>query len=115
MHGIYPIFHDGDYSVPDRPHENFKEYFIVSADFVNQVLVYLDELWLANNSPTFYELESHFGGKDKRSALLGICRYLYLDGRFDDKLWDALLTQMKHPTEARFITSDIDEADLYIL
>ncbi len=53
--------------------------------------------------------------QDKRSALLGICRYLYLDGRFDDKLWDALLTQMKHPTESRFITSDIDEADLYIL
>ncbi|MUK39681.1 hypothetical protein GNP82_19290 [Aliivibrio fischeri] len=115
IHGLYPVFQDGDHSVPDRPHENFSEYFNISAQFTMEVIKYLDELWLEDKSPTFYELEDRFGGKSNRCELINICRYSYLDGRFDERLWNALLTKMKHPSEAFSITSDFNENDLYIL
>ncbi|CAK2945262.1 Dnd system-associated protein 4 [Vibrio crassostreae] len=115
MHGVYPVFQDGDNSVPDRPHESFSEHFVVSAEFTMEVIKYLDDLWLEDNSPTFYELEDRFGGKSNRCELLNICRYAYLDGRFDERLWDALLTKMKHPSEARSLNADFNEDDLYII
>ncbi|ODS04589.1 hypothetical protein [Vibrio scophthalmi] len=115
MKGLYPFFHDGDYSVPDYPHENFTEQFNVSAEFGMEVIRYLNELWLHDKSPTFYELEDRFGGKDSRSELLHICHYAYLDGRFDERLWDALLTKMEHPSEASLIISEFNGNDLYIL
>ncbi len=115
MHGVYPVFQDGDYSVPDRPHENFAEHFVVSAEFTMEVINYLDDLWTKDNSPTFYELEDQFGGKSNRCKLLSICRYAYLDGGFDERLWNALLTKMKHPSEAGSLTADFNDDDLYIL
>ncbi|HGS5690458.1 hypothetical protein QGM67_19705 [Vibrio cholerae] len=115
IHGIYPVFHDGDRSVPDRPHENFAEHFVVSKNFTMEVIKHLDDLWLQGNSPTFYELEDRFGGKNNRCELLNICRYAYLDGRFDKQLWDTLLTKMKHPSEASFLTTEFNDSDLYIL
>lgn len=115
MKGLYPFLHDGDYSVPDYPHENFSEHFKVSNEFATEVINYLDDRWLNNNSPTFYELEDQFGGKSSRAELLHICRYAYLDGAFDERLWDALLTKMKHPSEASLITSEFNENSLYIL
>jgi hypothetical protein len=113
--GLYPFFHDGDYSVPDYPHENFKELFKVGEEFAMQVINYMDQLWLDNNPPTFYELEREFGGKSRRCELIHICRYAFLNGGFDDELWDALLTKMQHPSEAQGITRDFCDRDFSIL
>lgn len=114
LNGLYPFFHDGDHSVPDRPHENFGDYFLVSAEFGLKVIKYLDKLWMAGNSPTFYELEDAFGGRDVRSELLSVCRYCYLDNRFNDDLWNALLTPMECPSEAGWITDKLAENELYL-
>ncbi|MGH1428727.1 MAG: hypothetical protein ACRBEE_12360 [Arenicella sp.] len=112
--GMYPYYHDEDSSVPQKPHENFKEFFIISGDFVKQVVEFLDEKWLKNNSPTFYELEDKFGGKNNRSKLITICRYCYMKRMFDDKLWKALITPMKFPSEAGNLTSSLDENELWL-
>lgn len=110
--GLYPYFDDTDYSIPSLPHELFKEQFLVKQDKVEKVINYLDDKWLINNSPTFYELEDAFGGKSYRCQLLHICRYAYLNGSFDDTLWDALLTPMQHPTEAKSITRNYCRDDI---
>ncbi|EID4334154.1 TPA: hypothetical protein ACMDO2_004476 [Vibrio parahaemolyticus] len=114
IEGVYPIFHDGDYSVPDKPHENFTSHFITSKSFAWDVIKHLDELWLSDKCPTFYELEDSFGGREVRSELIAICRYAYLDGKFDNKLWSALLAKMSHPSEAGFITDSFQDNELYI-
>lgn len=114
-HGVYPLFQDGDSSVPDRPHTNFAEQFTVSADLVDQVTKFLDEKWQEGAVPTFYQLESMFGGKSNRSALMSICRYAYLSDLFDDTAWNALLTPTEHPTEARSIIKVFDDSEIHIL
>lgn len=43
MTGLYPFLHDGDYSVPDYPHENFSNHFKVSSEFATEVINYLDD------------------------------------------------------------------------
>lgn len=100
--GMYPVLHDGDSSVPDMPHENFEEYFIISREFINKVSTYLDGLWMKKESPSFYDLEDEFGGRDNRLALIDICRYHYFFGNFNDELWDAL--RANSPAEAIGIT-----------
>ena len=112
--GLYPVNHDSDYSVPDRPHENFRDYFLVTDDFANDVIKYLDDRWLDKKCPTFYELEDHYGGRDKRSDLVKVCRYCYLGGAFDKVLWDALRTPTEHPAEATGINREFSDSDLYV-
>ena len=113
--GVYPVSHDGDDSVPQRPHQSYEKYFIVSKNFATEVLDYLDDCWMSGNSPTFYELEDKFGGRCVRSKLIHICRYAYLEGAFDDRLWNALLKPMQYPTEAGSIASEFKDSELYIL
>lgn len=104
--GMYPVSHDGDSSVPDMPHENFEKYFITKREFVDEVTSYLDDLWMKHESPGFYDLEAKFGGKSNRSKLLNICRYHYLQGLFDDVLWDAL--RANSPSEGSGIVRDYE-------
>jgi len=92
--GVYPIGHDTDDSVPWLPHQSFED---VSKDYIEKVSIYLDDLWIASNSPTFDDMELHFGGKAERVKLTSVCRYFYLCGDFNNKLWDALLTPNCHP------------------
>lgn len=97
---IYPTFHDYDESVPDMAHENFGEQFLVSKAFVDEVIRALDEDHGKGRSPTFYELETKFGGKGDRMSLIKICRYSYLFGAFSNDLWESLLKPTEHPAEA---------------
>ncbi|BAX51942.1 hypothetical protein PDPUS_1_00567 [Photobacterium damselae subsp. piscicida] len=112
--GVYPLMQSGDDSVPDLPHEPLKDFFITDEDTVSKVISYLDDRWLNDNSPTFYELETAFGGKSFRVPLLHICKYAYLQGMFDDKLWDALLTKMEHPSEAQSIKRSFNRDEIYL-
>lgn len=112
--GVYPTAEDGDYSIPDRPHEPFADYFITSRGQVDEVLDYLDKRWMENDSPSFYEMENHFDGHCERGALKHICRYAYLENMFDDKLWTALLAPGKHPG-VQTIIKEYSQNDLYLL
>lgn len=120
--GVYPFLNDTDGSVPVMPHESFEEFFITSQEKGEFLLKRLDDAWRANEELTFYKLEDelnvrsvHNGGWD-RSDLLHLCRYFYLDNRFDDSLWKNICKNMECPTEAHFITDDFDRSkDIYFM
>ena len=109
--GVHPALHASDYSTADRIHEFFSEHFLISKEFVDEVLIYMDDLSLKGKPPTFYELEESFGGRCERTSLVKICRYIYLNNTFDKSTFDALLEEGKHPSEAANIASrfTIDE------
>ncbi len=111
---VYPFLHDGDRSITSYPHETYPDQFHVSAEFGKAVHKYLGERWRSGNSPTFYELEDKFGGRDRRSALINICQYLFLKDEFNVDLWEALLTPEHHPSEAISITDPLAYEDFYI-
>ncbi|MFU1636477.1 hypothetical protein [Aeromonas veronii] len=111
--GVYPFNDDTDGSVARRPHEHYAEYFRVSQEKVDELSEYLDDCWVKKAVPTFDELERHFGvvyerTEWKRSELLKICRYLFLDGSWEQSFWDTLLTPTKYPSEAGSIIRDFD-------
>ncbi|MCE2596606.1 hypothetical protein K6Y31_17600 [Motilimonas cestriensis] len=110
---VYPLFHDGDGSVPIKPHEHYQEQFLISIDKVDELSKYLDQCWQDNNVPTFYALEKKYGvtkgGSDwTRAALIHICRYMKLDDAFDDEFWAALLALGQYPSEAASINRKFD-------
>ncbi|TKB46507.1 hypothetical protein FCL40_17685 [Ferrimonas sediminicola] len=116
---VYPFFQDGDGITPSMPQEHYSEQFMVSRDKVDDLSKYLDQCWLDRNVPTFYELERKYevnrGCSDwKRMDLVHICRYMKLDGSFDDEFWAALLTPGQHPSEAASIIRKFDRKhDIY--
>lgn len=114
---IYPWFHDGA-----SWHKPFKGDFEISHDMMRELMVYLDEKWLAGTAiPTFYELESTFGVRDRdghwdRGSLIGACRYAYLSNRFDQKLWRRLLEPTEYPIEASGIADPFDrKQSIYLM
>lgn len=118
--GVYPFFEDTDGSVQRRPHEHYAEHFSISEQKVDELTKYLDDCFLNDDVPTFYELEDHFnvrhgGTKWDRSDLINICRYCYLQGHsWNEAFWTKLLTPMQHPSEASSIVRKLDrEADIY--
>jgi|GEM_PF-483177 len=116
---LYPAMSDTDGSVPKQPHEHFKEEFLISYEQVMKVLNFIDDNWLDKKLFTFYELESHFGGKwgDElgRVPLMKICRYSFLCGHFDSELWDHLVKPTQHPSEARSIVRKFNrQEDIYL-
>jgi hypothetical protein len=114
---VYPINHDGaDW------HEAFKEGFRVTEQMMEELLTHLDEHWRAKDVPTFYQLEDHYGTRDKgdrkwdRAALIGACRYLYLSKVFDADFWQKLLAAMEHPTEATNVVAKFERRkDIYFI
>lgn len=105
---IYPFFSD------EGPHKVFNREFDISEIEMDNLTQYLDDLWLADKTPTFYEVEDHYNPLTNsasnwtRTKLLLACRYLYLFGSFDDAFWKTILTPMRHPTEASSITRAFD-------
>ncbi len=99
---VYPINHH------NRLHECWSKYFEVTEAMCDALVGFLGERWDEKKVPTFYELEEHFEvrlgttGWD-RLKLMSTCRYMYLSDSFDTDFWKALLTPMKHPTEAKSI------------
>ena len=118
--GVYPWFSDTDGSVTPMPHEAYPEFFKAKLETVQNVINYLDEKWGTEESPTFYQLEDHFGGRWHeecgRSTLIKICRYAFLSRRFDKSLFDKLLPPMQHPSEASSLCSPlVRERDIYFM
>ena len=116
INGVYPFFSDSENGIPDYPHENFSEHFRISAQFGLEVFKYIDGRILEEKKiPTFYELEERFGGIESRDELVHICRYTYLDGRFDSGEWLKMTLSMDSPCEAGQIAKKFDENDLFII
>jgi len=90
VHSIYPIQHDGDDSVPDSPHENFGDYFLVSKERVEEIGNYMDERWNDDEkNPTFEDLLRQFG-RESKSQITHVARYYYLLSLFDEEFWKDL-------------------------
>lgn len=106
--GVYPLAHDEDDSTITPSHQVFEKHFLTSKNVVDEVSAYIDDCWLNENIPTWYELEAHYSRVVDRWSLIKILRYYFLNGGFDNKLWDKLLTPMQHPSEARGITMNFD-------
>ncbi|RDL44348.1 hypothetical protein DN730_08060 [Marinomonas piezotolerans] len=118
--GVYPYLDDSDGSVLPKPHECYEEYFQITRDIVSEVLEFIYNSFKDDKSITFYELEENYGGqwdaRYGRETLLSICRYAYLKGHFHSKVWEGLLTQFEHPSEASAIVRIMDrDNDIYIM
>lgn len=118
--GVHPIMSDTDGSVPRRPHEPYAKYFTTSKEKVEFLLTRLDDAWRKKDGLTFYDLEDELGARSfsskgwDRCDLLHICRYLYLDGCFDDEFWSSFIENGKCPSEALSLTSNFDrQSDIY--
>lgn len=103
VHSVYPIQHDGDDSVPDLPHENFAELFLVSKQRVEEIGNYMDERWSdGDTNPTLENLIDHFG-RESKSQVIHVARYYYLLSLFDDAFWEGLqngqITKEFNPSE----------------
>lgn len=113
--GVYPLFHDGAHL-----HQPFASHFSVSKDMVHELSTYLDNRDLANDVPSFYELEDYYDVRSSRTvwdrmSLIVVCRYMFLDRRFGEKFWSTLLRGSDHPAEAKSINSDFAvERDIFL-
>jgi len=105
---VYPLFHDGA-----QLHEPYAEYFLVKREPFRQLMLELDQAWLEDRVPSFYELEDQqdvrSGSSDwSRGALIAALRYAYLSHRFDARFYDAVRSPGRHPIEASAIDDDFD-------
>lgn len=113
--GVYPLMSDTDGSVPRKPHEFYAQYFTASKEKVEFLLKRLDDAWRKNEGLTFYDLEDELGVRGysskgwNRGDLIDICRYLYLDGCYDNEFWSALVENGKCPSEALSLTSKFQD------
>jgi hypothetical protein len=113
---VYPAMDDGaDW------HHPFKDDFRVTLDMMVELSKFLDDLWLAKKTISFWKLEEHFqvrhgNGPWDRSALLHACKYFRLYGMFDDDFFDALTKNGESPVEAQSIVSKWDrDGELYLM
>jgi hypothetical protein len=112
---VYPLFNHG----PDW-HGPFADCFEVSKAMLDELSKYLDEAWRDGKVPSFYQLEERYriregGGEWDRGKLIHACRYMRLQGLFDDAFWKRILEPTNHPTEASMITDKFSRSDdLYL-
>ena len=108
---VYPMLHEAaDW------HKPFASSFPVNKEMVEQLLDYLDNLWVRKKVPTFYKLEDHYDLRSghtpwDRAKLIHVCKYAYLSNTFDGDFWNTLLAPTEHPSEARSITSPFNRTD----
>ncbi|PXW53756.1 hypothetical protein DFO55_11123 [Grimontella sp. AG753] len=112
--GVYPLMSDTDGSVIRNPHELYAPYFTKPREKVEFLLKHLSEAWRKKSGLTFYDLEDELGVRGyashgwDRGDLIHICRYLYLDGCFDENFWNTFTENGKCPSEALSLASDFD-------
>lgn len=113
--GVYPAMSDTDGSIPQKAHEPFADFFITSKEKTLSLAKRLDEAWLNQEELTFYALEDELQVRTQpdweRGDLLNICRYLYLDKRFDHEFWKRLVKNGECPSEAHSLLSVFERTD----
>ena len=106
---VFPYFHNTH--IPNEGIiDPYYDCYKIKYDEIHKILTYIDSEWLEKRLYSFYDLEEHFGGRDRRVALIDVLRYTYLDRRFDGELWEKLISWA--PAEASSITSDLTEWEI---
>jgi hypothetical protein len=111
-HRLAPV-HNEEITREQLGCDPFEDAYVVKADFMNQILEHIDDLWNKEDweNLQFNKLEDTFGGyKKHRMEIARIIQYARIKGLFDDQLYDAI-SEMA-PIEAKryytkFTPSDI--------
>ena len=100
---VYPFLHD--------PEDHFfDDFYAIKREFVEDILIYADDLFLKDKYLTFYEYESIFG-HDKRCELLFVFRYAFLcRNRFNDKFYETLISEA--PSEASLLSGTFNKDEI---
>ncbi|MDL4861432.1 hypothetical protein NPJ88_003715 [Halomonas elongata] len=114
---VYPLFNEG--ASWHKPHEAC---FKIGKAKVEELFNYLLNHFDNKSELTFYELEKSFGIHGSAYATMGwerfdltkICRYLYLNGCFDEAFWSTLTRNGECPGEAHSILRPIDHMNIYL-
>lgn len=114
--GVYPFLSDTDGSVPSKPHEPYADFFQTSKEKGEFLIKHLDDAWRTQEKLTFYALEDQLINSGNflnwsRSDLLDLCRYFYLDRRFDEAFWQTMITPMQCPVEAYGVIGELDRSN----
>lgn len=113
--GVYPDCHEGA-----KWHQPFPEQFSVSREEVGQLIVLLDDAFMAKKPLSFYDVETTLGihGAARSSSnwerwkLVATCRYLFLSGSFSTEFWAALLKNEECPSEALGIAREMKISEI---
>ncbi|WP_441460169.1 hypothetical protein [Burkholderia thailandensis] len=109
---LAPIFHE-DIMREYYGSDPFAEVYAVKADFMNEVLKYVDECEHQGDFTAieFYNLEDKFGGyKANRIELIHTLEYARIDGRFSEKVWNAI--EHNAPSEANRLEQAFSPKDV---
>lgn len=107
-HRIYPMLAASPVA------EAFKADFETSTDEVDAVLKAIDKIADANDQKVgFYDLSDalnvgHGRGEMTRGQLINICRYIFLDRRFNAEVWESLVEVGSGPVESQGVANPFD-------
>ncbi len=91
----------------------FEEIYAVKSDFISEVLKYVEECENKGDYAAigFYNLETKFGGHhNNRVELIHTLEYARIDGRFDNRVWQAI--EANAPIEAKPLESTFSPTDV---
>jgi len=114
-HSLFPIFEKSDL------HEDLKEHFKITSAQVNTIVIYCESEYKLEKLHSFYDYETYFlyQSSEKleisRGILIAVFTYFWLCDLFDEDFWSALLKPSGYPTEASYITTDLDYSQLSLL
>lgn len=110
---LAPIFHE-DIARETYGSDPFADIYAVKADFMDEVLTYIDDRALAKDFDAiqFYNLEAKFGGHhSNRVELLHTIEYARIARRFSDEVYTAI--ESNAPIEANSIDATFEPKDVY--
>lgn len=112
-HRLAPIFHE-EIAREGYGEDLFANVYRVPADFMNEVLKYIDECDLNDklSEIQFGKLEDKFGGyKANRMELIRTIEYAKIDGRFGEKVYQAI--EEDAPVEGKNFSDSFEPKDVH--
>lgn len=108
-HDCYPFFHETEEI------KIYKDCFSIEKQYIEKVVTELEKMENSRHYKNYNELEFSLGGsRENRSKLIYALRYIKLDERFDNNLWDAIVAD-NVSSEAKIITKSFDDSsDVFI-
>ena len=113
---IYPFLNESA-----KWHKPYEDCFDVQEKQFDELHEFLADRCDSNKLISFYELEDHY--RVQRSAsnasswsrmhLVNACKYLFLEGQFDEAFWNHLLENGKCPSEAFSIRRKFNSSNVY--
>lgn len=111
---VYPLHHKRGV------HSAFDGHFDVNRTAMEELSGFLDEQWREEQVPSFYDLEDRYDvrsgtGAWNREGLIDALRYWRIHELFDEPFWAKILTPVRHPSEARMITSKFRRTEISLM